>query len=69
MRVNLSSATKWLSWSCVLLTLLFVIGGFGAALGWFGRTIGNVLIWCSAFAIFAVAAALIACLILERGRD
>jgi hypothetical protein len=69
MRINLSSATKWLSWSCVLLTLLFVIGGIGASLGWFGRTIGDLLVWCSAFVIFAVVAALIACLILERGRD
>jgi hypothetical protein len=69
MRFKLSSATKWLSWLCVVFTLLFVIGGFGASLGWFGRGIGNLLVWCSVFAIFAVAALLIACLILERGRD
>ncbi|NIP69584.1 MAG: hypothetical protein GTO04_10515 [Planctomycetales bacterium] len=68
MQLKLSLATKWLSWVCVVFSLVFVLGGLGAVLEWFGGGLADILVWGSVSAIFLVTTALMMCLIVQRGR-
>jgi hypothetical protein len=65
----LEKTTKWLSWLCVLLAIVFAVCGFGATLDWFDRDIASVFARYSAYTIFLVGAALIGCILFDRDED
>ena len=65
----LKTATKWLSWLCVFVTLLFAFCAVSAILNWFDRDIADILTRYSAYTIFLIGAALIGCILFDQADD
>jgi hypothetical protein len=65
----LVTATKWLSWTCVVLTLVFAVCGFSAVFKWFDRDVADLIAKIAVGGLIAAVVALAACLMLQKLRD
>ncbi len=65
----LETATKWLSWTCVVLTLVFAVCGFSAVFKWFDRDLADLIAKIAVGGLIAAVVALAACLMLQKLHD